>query len=135
MERAWSVNEKSSSIYRWRSYLIFYLIAPLSIFKRTFFSQYSVILSICLLERYNKHATADISVIYYIHYLGIIYSKFPHIKVNKNIKDFKIVVNSKWSCIEYTFVVTIFKNLKLVGGQGSLVILSISYITFAFWRD
>lgn len=85
-----------------------------------------------MLERYTRHATADISVIYNIHYLGIMYSKFPHIKVNKNMKDFKIVVNSKWSCIEYTFVVKIFKNLKLVGGQGSLVILSISYITFAF---
>lgn len=85
-----------------------------------------------MLERYNRHATADKSVIYYIHYLGIMYSKFPHIKVNKNIKDFKIVVNSKWLCIGYTFVVKFFKNLKLVGGQGSLVILSISCITFGF---
>lgn len=85
-----------------------------------------------MLERYNRHATADVFVIYYIHYLRIRSSKFAHIKVNKNIKDFKIVVNSKWSCIENTFVVTIFKNLKLIRGQGSLVILSISYISFAF---
>lgn len=85
-----------------------------------------------MLERYNRHATADVSVIYYIHYLRIRSSKCAHIKVNKNIKDFKIVINSKWSCIENTFVVTIFKNLKLIRGQGSLVILSISYISFAF---